>query len=1090
MKRLYGLVSVIMIISCANAQISVQGELSGFFLTSQGKLVWRTLSGNESNTDLQPLWGHYRLVLTICSRNQPIKFVEVTNSRKQKIWCQDFEPPRTICRIPDYPPSALRIHASDGFRFRLLITLADGSKAEKEWKSPILRPVHPFRIDWLSVAAATEALRLLRVYGRELFPQLLQTPIAWCFRGENGQLFVNLPNSPKGSHQVNLPLLPGVPSFWLPEKQRPFFEPGTIGGMTTLINGKYTCIIHYTPVWANRDPGAFRIDTFNATMWVYLALHEALHAVSLSTFNALEEQTANKAFKLIPPDKWVDWLVAQWMELEALKQAIDAADNAKEVEETKEMREAVEKGFAKITPPPTSWSKSKEEWMKLSQRWAWAFLQFREKRRALYGSNRRWLTRSEQVVEWTENIAHWGAVQLIAKAERERMSPLLSADPTAANYPDDEFESWVDNFSEINPNELALELVTSYGVGKLLSYWDANWLQKAAKGRMLEDLLAEVTGYTFISSEERNEAIDEVASEVFASAYKVRQELRQVFASAKGKPCLIVCGELPDQLSLEWSEGDEADGRLKVIVLKWRDGSSLKIGRNGKIAFQERDQIAVYAPVNKPLRVMRYRNQFLAHIGESVSFRWLPESKFLSVKVLGERWLFKDGKAKPSWLPPEGWIAVQVGKSWLWLKAAVRGGLQFLQEGGKRWNETPMTALSTQPVTVSPNFALTTEAPSDLVFVVRAIDKSLKVRSLSLKIRPLTVNFQPPEEGDEVIAQAKSSKGARELRLVLPFKLRWQVERNEDRAGNLIWFARFGDKEIRWLLGAVLIEVEVRLANGEIVEFPFLSGVLHPLLQGVEVKARQEMPGDLFKPTFSPAIGARCRVYLYRDKFDPEKAQCIAEGVTDETGKALLLIHAFNPDKVGLTASVLVEHENMGCRRLEWLGLWAFQHNVFFGSIISVNSLLAPHQVTFTLEIEGTRQLVKFERQNGEWRMFKEREEPITKVRVVVERQENFDALCQTIFDGEVERQLTLTVPTLGHDFEFQHIEPNARLRIRVIDPVTDRDQVLDFYIGAHGLYYYEGEKVLQLVGKINPPIKVEFLVTDTVTVTSSNPTR
>ncbi|MCS7266105.1 MAG: hypothetical protein NZ805_14890, partial [Armatimonadetes bacterium] len=1065
MWRICLMIFFVAIVSCAKAQISVQGEISGLFLTSKGQLVWRTISGDEPVSDLQPFWGHYRLTLTVRSHSAPIKSIEVANSHGQKIWHQNFEPPKTDCRIPAYPPSALQIHASDGFRFRLSVAFADGSKLEREWKAPIDRPVHPFRIDWLSLAAMTEALRLLRVYGREIFPQSPKIPIAWCFHGENGQLFVNHPNPPKGSRQVNLTLLPNVLAFWLPEKQRPFFEPGAFKGATALIGGRQTCSIYYTPIWSNRDPSSFMVDIFNATFWVYIALHEALHAVSLSTFNVRNEQVAVKVLKFMPPDKWIDWLVTQWMEREALRQAINAAENAKEVEETKETREAVEKGFLKVTPPPASWSKSKEKWQQMSQKWIWAFLQFRERRRALLGSNRLWLKRSEQIIEWAENIAHWGAVWLIGKAERESMSPLLSADPTAASYPDDEFENWADESAEIDPNELELELFGSYGLGKLLSYWDENWLQKAAKGRMLEDLLAEVTGYTSASEKERSAAIDEVASEVIASAAKVRQELQKFFTPNEGKPCLSVSGKLPKFLKLEWSENGEMAGELKAIALKWDDGSLLKIVRNGKLAFKGHDQVAVYAPVNEAFKVTRHRNQFSVQIGEFVSFKWLPESKALSVKVLGEQWIFRNGKTKPNWLPPEGWTAIKVGQSWLWLKAAVRGGLQFMLEGGKRWDEAPMATLP-YPVAFSPNHALTTEAPSDLIFTVRTVDKSLRIRSL-------TVNLRSINEDGEVTAQKASPKGEHELRLVLPFKLHWQIEHKEDGTRNLIWFARFNEKEIRWLLGVVVAEVNVELTNNKTVETSFLSGVFHPLLLAVEVKAQQEMTGELMKPTFSPAIGARCRVYFYRQgAFDPTNAQCIAEKFTDETGKTLFLIHAFYPEKVGLTTSVLVEHERMRCQRLEGLALWPFKDHAILGSILSVNSLLAPHEVTFTLEIEATRHLYRAEIRDKEWLRFKEREEPVTKVRVIVERKKSIDSPSQVIFDGEVEGRLTLTVPTLGHDLSFsrESLENFEHLVIKIVDPVTAKERRLNLSISAHGLYYYEREKMIQLVGKDNPP--------------------
>ena len=1085
MRQLWVPIFAVLFLSHTNAQISVQGELSGFFLTSEGKLIWHTVTQRETN--LQPLWGHYRLVLTVHSQNKPVKHIELVTGRGQKIWQQIFEPPKVKCRIPAYPPSALLIHASDGFKFHLSITLADGSKMERIWKAPIDRPIHPFKIDWLSVAAATEAMRLMRVHGKGLFPQSSKLPIAWCFRGENGQLFVNHPKPPKGSIKVDLALLPNVSVFWLPERKRSFSEPGTIYGTTSPVEGKLTCEIGYAPIWANRDPSVLRTEIFNATMWVYIALHEALHFASLSTFNSRYEQIATDVYIDTSIDKWIDWLVTQWMEREALKRSIEAAENAEEVEQTKKMREAVEKGIAKIDPPPVSWTKTKEEWLELSRQWAWAFLQFRERRRTFYGKNHRWLTRSEQVIEWTENIAHWGAVQLIKEAERENMSPLLTSDPTAVNYPDDEFERWADDFSEVNPDYLSLKSVASIGVGKLLSLWDENWLTKAAKGRMLEDLLAEITGYRNASPEERNETIEEVASEIVASAAKLRRELQQFFAPKGEKICLSVRGQLPEHLSLEWAKGDETNEQLKAILLEWDDGSKLKIVKGGKVKFKNRNEVIAYAPTTDPMMVKRDRDQILVQLGDFISLKWLPESETLSVKVLGERWGFKKGKITPSWLPKEGWSVVQVGGTRLWLKGALRGGLQLLYEGGKRWDEAPMTPSFPQPAVSSLRYALTTEAPSELLFIARTVDKKLGIRSL-------TVSLSSHKDDNEFIAKKVAPKSVHELQLALPLKLFWKVERQETEPDRLVWFARFGNEEIRWFLGIVIAEVKVELANGKTLEIPFLCGVSHPMLCAVEAKAYQEMPSDSLKPNFSPAIGARCRVYLYRDKFDPEKAQCIAEGVTDETGKALLLIPAFNPDKIGLTASVLVEHEGMGCRRLEGLWLWSSQDHALFGSIVSTKTYLAPHKVTFTLEIEAVRQLYRAEIQGNEWREFIEREEPVAKLKVVVERREGLARgdPSQIIFEGEVEGRLTLTIPTLGHKLTWDKEEPHY-LIVRFFDPVTSKERREEFQIGAHRLYYYEyipkGEmKVLQLVGENNPPIKVRPVFRHLLNVTMSTP--
>lgn len=1080
------LVFAFVFVSKAFAQVSIDGELSGLFLTSQGKPVWRTVSSQDDARDLQPLWGHYRLVLTILSSDKPVKPVEVLAANGQKIWQQNFDPPKFECRLPSYPPSALQVHASDGFKFRVAVSLVDGQRVESEWEAPIVKSVHPFHIDWLGLAAATEAMSLMRTHGNRLFPHLSKVPIAWCFWGENGRLFINHPNPPRGSQKVNLALLPGVSAFWLPEEHQRFIKPGVIGGETRVIGGKFTAAITYTPVWADRDPTALQSKIFDATMTVYIALHEALHATLLSALRAQIEQIASHVLRFIPEDKWIDWLVAQWLEREALKQAIEAAQNAEDVKQTKEMREAVEKGIAQFIPPPISWSKPKDEWLRLSRQWAWTFLQFRERRCALYGGNRRWLKRSEQIIEWTENLSHWGALKLLDEAEQEKMSLLLAADPTAASYPDIDVKDWVNKLAEIDPNSLSLDTVALLGLGELLSYWDENWLSKAAKGRMLDDLLAEVTGYADASPEERNKAINEVAQELIASAAKVRQELKQFFASSKEKPHLTVSGDLPEKLQLHWSEDEEGNGQLQAIMLEWDDGSSLRVSRNGKLSFVKPDEIRVFATKTKPFWVTRSQDKLVAQIGTEIQFRWLPQSGVLSVTVFGEKWLLRKGRAKPIWLPPEGWTALQVDKQWLWLKAAIRGGLQFSNEGGKRWNEAPMTPVTTsQPLTIS-KYALTPEAPSDLLLIVRTVNGRPNLHSLKVSLHA------PDQNESEITSQTNAPEGSKELRLVMPFKLRWSVEQGEDKTQKLVWLARFGDKEIRWWLGAVVAEVTLELSDDKSGEIHLVCGVFHPLLQSVEVKAQGELPSEGVTFNYAPAIGARCRIYLYRGEFDLKKAQCLAEGVVDETGRAILLIPAFDPQEIGLTASALLEHEAMGCRQLIGLPLWMTYSYVLYGSVISVWGPLAPHEVTFTLEVEGLRQYYRFEKHDGEWRFVKEREEPFKRVRIIVERVESRKEgdLRQTIFDDEVDGRLTLTVPTLGHGLEFLKPEESythATLRIRIIDPVTGKDTHKWLWLSAHALLHQEGEKTQVLVGKNNPPIKVKLVVTTEITA-AQNP--
>jgi hypothetical protein len=127
-----------MLTVCSLAVAQVTGRLEGWFVTEEGLPFFMTVTAPTEHIVLRPVWGHYTLILTVHAP-APMRKVVVFNRWGQKIWQQVVVPPQQTVTIPPNPIVPLRVHASDGFTFRITAILFDG----RQWTDTLTIPLQP-----------------------------------------------------------------------------------------------------------------------------------------------------------------------------------------------------------------------------------------------------------------------------------------------------------------------------------------------------------------------------------------------------------------------------------------------------------------------------------------------------------------------------------------------------------------------------------------------------------------------------------------------------------------------------------------------------------------------------------------------------------------------------------------------------------------------------------------------------------------------------------------------------------------------------------------------------------------------------------
>jgi hypothetical protein len=1025
---LFGMLTV-----CSVAMGQVTGRLEGWFVTDEGVPFFMAVNAPTERIALRPVWGHYALTLSI-QAPAPMREVTVFNRGGQTIWRQVILPPQRTVTIPPNPFVPLRVHASDGFAFRIVATLADG----RQWTDTLtmpLRPLHPLRIDWLQLLACLEAQRLLHRYGNLLRPNLSRQPVAFRLIGENGELLWERPKPLPDYRPISLALLPTGKTWW--RQRRVLLPADRFGGYTAEMDGTMVSTLWSSPWWACRHPTAVVSRFVNATLSVYFALHEGLHALTLHDLR--EEKTPPVT---VPLERLPDWLVCQWLESKALDEAVNALENSDEAAATE---------------------------------WAWAFLQFRDERRALWGRRRDALTRWEQTVEWAENIAHWGALTILKQsdASKNKAIPYLHADPTVAEYADDDALEWSKGRVEGN-EDLHLNIVRFYRLGTALNELmggddDAGvplWLRRAFQGERLEKLLAEVTGYSVASPQKRKEVVAKRAGEPKAQAKSLQKQLRTLLSPQPSAPTLTIhCDEAPE---VRLQTDDE--GRLTGLTLKWdHAGLTVSVKAAGHLWWRDQKTVVVALPSERPDLIARHRDELTAWFGEIVRLNWDRTDTEAIVKVGNQRWRWGNVIRLPDFCPPDGWFALRDGNRWLWLKAAVRGGLQLFGTGGVRFTEVPMmpVALTLQKsegfgIALSPSriAALTTFAPAEALFVARTPDGVQRLRRLQVVTHQI--------DGQRAIPLARIAATATdELRLTVPLQPRWSLKREGDKE-QLAWSVTWAEGEMAWSPFGALHEVTVTTDLGT-KSLAFLTGVLAPMVQAIKARVHERLSEEGAQRS-RPLSGARVSIYYCPNGApEPNRGWKVAEGVTDESGTTFLL-RPFSFGGFGAFWMGIAERPDWGCRMASWKYPAIATYELFGDfSVASAFFLLAPHQVV--IPIECVRRYP-----NG-------REAP-ADVEVIVSRS----------FGGREERILArtlvfggktaFTIPTLPHDLWGRPTEAGHTLRLEVRDWQTGVRETIQFGIDAHTVFFWQSQQARYrfLVGSENAPLRIILPVREQVT--------
>lgn len=1008
---------------CSVAMGQVTGRLEGWFVTEEGVPFFMAVTVPMECVTLRPVWGHYTLTLSVRAP-APMREVAVFNRWGQKVWQQAVAPPRRTVTVPPNPLVPLRVHASDGFTFRLAARLADGRRWTEDLTIP-LRPLHSLRIDWLQLLACLEAQRLLYRYGTLLRPYLSRHPVAFRLIGANGALVWEHRRLLPADHPISLALLPAGKTGWQPKQA--LLPAERFGGYTTEEDGTMVATLWSSPLWACRHPTAFASRFANATLSVYLALHEGLHALTLRDIQEKKMPPIT-----VPLERVADWLVSQWLESKALDEAVKALDDSDETAAT--------------------------EWM-------WAFLYFREGRRALWGRYRATFSRWEQTVEWAENIAHWGALTILKQpdATKSRAIPYLEADPTVAEYADENALEWLKGQVQKNDDDLCLDVVRFYSVGAVLNGLMSGegeediplWLRRAFQGEQLEKLLAEATGYSAASLQKRREVVAQRANALRTLAGSLREQLRKFLSPQPVTPTLLVHADEGPKVHIHAESG----GRLAGLTLEWKHaGLTVSVQAPGHLWWRDQKTFVITVPSDRPNLIARYRDQLTAWFGATVHLHWQRTDTEAIVKVGDRRWQWGKSVHLPDFCPPDGWFALREGDRWLWLKAAVQGGLQLFAAGGVRFTEVPMmpAPLAAQKgegiaVRFSPTqlAALTLFAPAEAFFVVRTTDGSRRLQRLQV------VTHQIGERKSVSLVRAAVNP-TNELTLTVPLQPRWSLK-SEGEDERLVWSVIWGHREIAWSPFGALHEVNITTDRGK-ESLAFLTGVLTPMVQAVKVRVHELLPPELrYEFRYRPLAGTHVAVfYCLSDRPDSHWRWKVAEGETDASGTTVLL-RPFAFGGFGAFWQTLAERPDWDCRNARATAVWTFHELPANLPVETVSFTLAPHETVVPIEFVRRRP-------DG-------REEPAGVGVTVMRLFHPGDK--RVLSRTRVEGKMTLKIPTLPHGLGPPWPSDHF-LWLQVRDNLTGVQRTVEGAVGVHdvSLMLPDGQE-RYLVGPNNAPVRI-----------------
>jgi hypothetical protein len=580
-------------------------------------------------------------------------------------------------------------------------------------------------------------------------------------------------------------------------------------------------------------------------------------------------------------------------------------------------------------------------------------------------------------------------------------------------------------------------------------------LRRAFQGERLEKLLAEVTGYSTAPPQKRKEVVARRAGELKGRGKALQKQLRALLSpqlSAPPTPTLTIRADEPE-VQIQMDE----EGRLLGLTLMWKHaGLTVSVSATGHLWWSDQNTIAIALPSDRPDLIARHRDELTAWFGEIVHLNWHRTDTEAMVKVGNQRWRWDNFVRLPEFCPPDGWFALRDGNRWLWLKAAVRGGLQLLGTGGVRFTEMPMMPIALTPrkggkIALSPSrmAALTTFAPAEALFVVRTPDGTQRLRRLQV------VTQQIGEQRAIPLAHITATP-TNELSLTVPIQPRWSLKREGDE-DCLAWSVIWGENEIAWSPFGALHEVTITTDLGT-KSLVFLTGVFAPMVQAIKAQVHEWLPSEGTNLKSRPLKGAHVAVYycLGQDgNPDGNWRWKVAEGETDSSGTVMLL-HPLTFGGFGAFWQTIAERPDWNCRATKSAG--AFYESPMDGRVERAFFYLAPHEVVIPIE---------FVRRYPDGR-----EEP-AEVEVTVSRITNWKderVLTRQLANGK----MTLKVPTQPHDLELPPPNSSDLLRLEVRDRLTGMQRVEHFGIGAHEVYFWQpsGQDRL-LVGADNAPVRV-----------------
>ena len=286
MRWLWLLAITIVMETCGvgELKVKVQGTLRGYFLTPEGKLVYRAIplasekAVEPPQESLHLLWAGYYFE-GLLESYEPIIGVRIFLG-DVLIYPRRFPKPVTKIALPDWK-IPLRVHPRYGFPISVEVGGQRGRKTRLTLQAVGVKvlPLLPLKVDWMDFERIKLVLQFLRREGHQLIPGWQAKRITFVLHGEDDQIvWIDPYKPPKGAKRYLGPCPMRGRIYYGVRRQKPLVP--AEGG----VSEAWTVYLSYRPNWyalpdiLKDDPLAEELDNL---LRLEVIFHEVIHAFIL-----------------------------------------------------------------------------------------------------------------------------------------------------------------------------------------------------------------------------------------------------------------------------------------------------------------------------------------------------------------------------------------------------------------------------------------------------------------------------------------------------------------------------------------------------------------------------------------------------------------------------------------------------------------------------------------------------------------------------------------------------------------------------------------------------------------------------------------